>query len=165
MKKMAKLIDKKKYLDETWRGEGSSGGELVGYFDFVKLMVNFKDLNEITHHVFETYAPCNLIGVELFGALFTAYLHGNKQFKTINFVNPLYILKKREHGAKKRFYGRIDDQYPIYIFDDVITNGNTLDDAILYLNEIQSIKDIQAILCLKNRSELGEIRKVKIIEL
>lgn len=141
---------------------GTSGKELDGYYNFIRIFdrINESDLNKLVLINKEYFYKTNIVGIELFGALFSTYLLGLDKY----YCNLSFLLKERKHGNKERFYGYINQNLKTYFLDDVITTGKTFSEFIDYANIHEGFK-VDNILCLKNRSNLLEINGINIIEL
>jgi len=152
------MIDKEKFA-LNGKFTSSAGKPLDKYYDFIQALDDDEFMCYIENY-FLDLTPCNLIGIELFGALVTTYLSGIIK-ETV--FNPLRLLKKREHGARKELYGKIRPRWKILLIDDVITSTKTL----LYALDILERNKIwpDRIICIKNRSAFTKLRGIKIIEI
>lgn len=158
------MIDKEKYRTD---GEfiGSSGIKLNKYYDFMRMFDGssnrtdqHNDLNQLFYEIDEiyqitnTWTRLNLIGMETFGAIATAW---GRNYA----INPMFLLKPREHGNRKRLYGTLNKDNPVFLLDDVITTGGTIYEAIDYLLLHEDIL-VDEVVVLK--SKLTEIDGYKI---
>lgn len=158
-------INKEKYV-LTKECIGSSGLQLTKYYDFILALKDPEFLIYLEEKI-SWYTPCNLIGIELFGVMAVSYLkgcHGPENFYLFpNYLIPLFILKKRDHGLKSQLYGEINTALDTFLLDDVITTGKTIEYALDVLNTHHIIP--KYIFCIKNRNNLLKINEIKIIEI
>lgn len=152
------MIDKEKFA-LNGKFTSSAGKTLEKYYDFIQAFFD-EDFLCYIEDCFIELTPCNLIGIELFGALLTSYLTGIIKESVFN---PLFILKKREHGARKELYNRVKPKWKTYLIDDVITSTKTLKYALDILEQNKIWPD--KIICIKNRSAFTKLRGIKIIEI
>lgn len=120
------MIDKEKYSKEG-NFRGSSGIKLNKYYDFMRMFEYKKDLRTIMLEILHQRNYINIIGVETFGAMLGMWGHAYG-------YNSSFLLKEREHGNRKRFYGT--HNYTLehtILLDDVITTGETISEALGYL--------------------------------
>lgn len=121
------MIDKEKY-SKYGNFRGSSGGKLSKYYDFMQIFENKDDVYKVRVEILNRYNKIpNIIGVETFGAMFIAWVWEDIYY------NRSFLLKERDHGNRKRFYGFIDNERYTILLDDVITTGTTISEAIEYL--------------------------------
>jgi orotate phosphoribosyltransferase len=154
------MFDKKKYLLEK-EVIGSSGFKLENYYDFIDALQDKDFINAIKLYILKKI-PCNLIGIELFGAMVSYYLSG--VFSEDDFRSAI-ILKERNHGARKRLYNKekLVLKWRTLLIDDVITTGDTICEAMIILKENRIRVD--RILCIKNRGYVKIIDGCKIYEI
>jgi len=152
---------KNKYY-ESIKVKSTGGKELNGYWDFIKLFENsnLQDIIFLYSENIDVFYKTNVIGIELFGLLF------NQLFRYTTYLNPLFFLKKRNHGNRKRLYGKFNNSYSVVLLDDVITTGKTINNAIMDLGYLLKNFDlVDLILCVKNNSNLKSIKNIEIVEL
>ena len=152
-------LNKEKYLTE---GEciSSAGVKLNSYYDFLKALTDKYFLGYAERKIKE-FVRCNLVGIETFGTLLLIYIV--ERCPTF-YINPIYLYKKRTHGAKKQlYYSEYRVELPTYLLDDVITTGSTIKYALDVLKRENIIPT--KVLCFKNRSPYPSVEGLEIIEL
>jgi len=135
-------IDKEKYWFE---GDfvGTSGKPLKGYWNFRIMIANKEDMWTLMLEL-ETISPCNLHGMEFFGALAVAYASAYLEKKKSGYI----IWRKEPDKTGRQFYGIPRPHLDNYIVDDVITTGGSIKPIVEYLHP-SNVVEIRVLL---NRS-------------
>ena len=155
-------INKESYLHKGVF-ELSSGKISDEYWNFRPMLTHINAMWPLALEIEKNYKYANLIGVEFFGAMLVSFLHG---FLNRKYTNPLFWRKEKDKTGQQ-LYGELDLQKPIYIVDDVITTGKSINPLIeLFLFTYLDPKIMaQKILVLKNRTGSGDFRGIEIVEI
>jgi len=140
-------IDRFKYIGEFKLKSGKISKE---YWDFRPLILYPYFISRLAD-VLRKYTPCNIIGVDFWGAVMLAKII---TIKGQRHINPIIYRSKKGYGLDRQEYGEIDwNLHRTYILDDVVSTGGTMDEVVEHFRQIM----ITGILCMLDRT--GNIHK------
>ncbi|RLD10576.1 MAG: hypothetical protein DRI44_05750 [Chlamydiae bacterium] len=129
----------------------TSGERQHVYYDFRPLLLDNLFAEKLAYYIFSNYVPCNIIGVEFWGAVMLAKIqtHFNAPFHVLTgeIMEPVIFRKKKHVGHLKQTYGELNQRLPTYILDDVITTGCTVREVFDHFRNVK----IDGIFVMLNR--------------
>jgi len=160
---VVRIINKNKYHDPDlewekeiiWKNGTIIKNKMKGYWNFRPMIADKSDML-IFCLAIEEIVPCNIIGMEFFGAMATAHVSASLSNHKIGCI----AWRKQPDKTGKQFYG-VEKYKPNYIIDDVFTTGKSITPII----EHEWENDIEAILVMINRSYKRDFHGIPIREI